>query len=162
MSDLPVKERFSGGDFRVHGARFCIIAARFNQEICDNLVAGARKTLLEHGIRESDIDLVRVSGAFELPLACQQIAKLDEYDGIIAIATIIRGGTPHFEYVSGACTDGLTRVSLDHEVPLGFCVLTTDDVQQAVDRSGDDEHNKGTESALATLETVSLFRDLKG
>lgn len=156
------KERFSGGDFRVHGARFCLVAARFNEEICNNLVDGAIRTLTEHGIRESDIDLVRVPGAFELPLAVQQIAKAGEYDGIIAVATIIRGGTPHFEFVSTSCTDGLTRIALDYEVPLGFCVLTTDDVKQAVDRSGDNDENKGREAALATLEMVSLLRDMKG
>jgi len=162
MSDTPKKERFSSGDFRVHGARFCIVAARFNEDICNNLIDGAIATLTEHGIHERDIDLVRAPGAFELPLAVQQIAKAGEYDGIIAIATIIRGGTPHFDFVSNACTDGLTRVALDYELPLGFCVLTTDDVQQAADRSSDNEDNKGRESALATLEMVSLLRDLKG
>ncbi len=164
MTDTPKKERFAAKDFDVYGARFCIIAARFNEEICDNLINGARKTLQEFGIRESDIELLRVPGAFELPLAAQRIAKLavaGEYDAIIAVATVIRGGTPHFEFVSGACTDGLNRVSLDSGVPVGFCVLTTDDVKQAVDRSGDNEDNKGREAALATLEMVSLFRELK-
>ncbi len=161
MSDGPVKERYQAAKFDVYGARFCILAARFNETICDNLVEGARRTLLEHGIRETDIDLIRAPGAFELPLAAQRIAKGGEYDAIIAVATIIRGGTPHFEFVSGACTDGLLQVTLDHDLPLGFCVLTTDDVQQAVDRSGDNDENKGREAALATLEMVSLLRALK-
>ena len=158
MSEIPKKERYAAQDFGVYGARVCILAARFNEGICDKLVAGARAMLLEHGIREDDIDVVRAPGAFELPLAAQRIALGGDYDAIIAVATIIRGGTPHFEFVSGACTDGLLRVTLDHQLPLGFCVLTTDDVQQAVDRSGDNDDNKGRETALATLEMVSLFR----
>lgn len=158
MSETPKKQRYAAQDFDVYGARFCILAARFNEGICDNLVAGAKATLLEYGIRENDIDVVRAPGAFELPLAAQRIALSRDYDAIIAVATIIRGGTPHFEFVSGACTDGLLRVTLDHQLPLGFCVLTTDDVQQAIDRSGDNDDNKGRETALATLEMVSLFR----
>ena len=158
MSETPKKQSYAAQDCDVYGARFCILAARFNEGICDNLVAGARAMLLEHGIRENDIDVVRAPGAFELPLAAQRIALGGDYDAIIAVATIIRGGTPHFEFVSGACTDGLLRVTLDHKLPLGFCVLTTDDVQQAVDRSGDNDDNKGRETALATLEMVSLFR----
>lgn len=162
MIETPKKERYAAQDFDVYGARFCILAARFNEGICDKLVAGARATLLEHGIREDDIDVVRAPGAFELPLAAQRIALGGDYDAIIAVATIIRGGTPHFEFVSGACTDGLLRVTLDHQLPLGFCVLTTDDVQQADDRSGDNDDNKGRETALATLEMVSLFRGTRG
>ena len=158
MSETPKKQSYAAQDFDVYGARFCILAARFNEGICDNLIAGARAMLLEHGIRENDIDVVRAPGAFELPLAAQRIALSGDYDAIIAVATIIRGGTPHFEFVSGACTDGLLRVTLDHQLPLGFCVLTTDDVQQALDRSGDNDDNKGRETALATLEMVSLFR----
>jgi len=161
VNDTPKKERYAAQKFDVYGSRFCIIAARFNEEICDNLVAGATKTLVEHGIREADIDLIRAPGAFELPLAAQRVAKGGQYDAIIAVATVIRGGTPHFEFVSTACTDGLNRVALDFQIPLGFCVLTTDDVQQALDRSGDNDENKGREAALATLEMVSLFRELK-
>ena len=163
MTDNPKKERFSVKDFDVYGARFCIISARFNEDICNNLVAAARKTLRDFGIRDSDIELLQVPGAFELPIAAQRVSKRameGEYDAIIAVATIIRGGTPHFEFVSGACTDGLNRVSLDSSIPIGFCVLTTDDAKQAADRSGDNENNKGREAALATLEMVSLFRQL--
>jgi 6,7-dimethyl-8-ribityllumazine synthase len=161
LNETPKKERYAAKRFDVYGARFCILATRFNETICNNLIEGATRTLQEHGIRESDIDLIRAPGAFELPLAAQRIAKGGQYDAIIAVATIIRGGTPHFEFVSGACTDGLLRVTLDYQLPLGFCVLTTDDVQQAVDRSGANDDNKGREAALATLEMVSLFRELK-
>ena len=125
----------------------------------ESLLEGAVDTLDRLGeVGSDDITVIRVPGAYELPVAAQKIAQSNKFDAIIALGAVIRGGTPHFEFVAGACTDGLLRVTLDHQLPLGFCVLTTDDVQQAIDRSGDNDDNKGRETALATLEMVSLFR----
>jgi 6,7-dimethyl-8-ribityllumazine synthase len=121
---------------------------------------GARSTLLRHDVAESAIDIVRVPGAFELPLAVQRSAKSGRYDGIIALAAVIRGDTPHFEYVSDACVGGLAHVALAVDVPVGFGVLTVNTVDQASERAGPDAANKGSEAALAAMEMVSLFREL--
>jgi 6,7-dimethyl-8-ribityllumazine synthase len=137
------------------GRRFAIITSRFNELITNRLTAGARACLLEHGVQESDIALYNVPGAWELPLAAQQLARRG-FDGIIAIGCVIRGDTPHFEYVAGAAADGLARVSLDESVPVAFGVLTVDNDEQAMARAGGKEGNKGWEAALAALEMVDL------
>lgn len=137
------------------GRRFAIITSRFNELITNRLTVGARACLLEHGVRESDIALCSVPGAWELPLAAQQLARRG-FDGIIAIGCVIRGDTPHFEYVAGAAADGLARVSLDEGVPVAFGVLTVDNDEQAMARAGGKEGNKGWEAALAALEMVDL------
>lgn len=145
---------------QLYDASFCIIAARFNGGIVDRLVEGAESALQKSGVSSSAIETVRVAGAYELPLAAQQAARTGRFDGIIALGAVIRGGTPHFEYVSGECMSGLTRVSLDCEIPLGNGVLTVDTVEQALERTGGAEGNKGEEAALAAAELVSLLRQL--
>ena len=149
------------GDYSIHDARIAIAAARFNSFIVDSLIAGAIDTLLRHGFAESDIELVRVPGAFELPLAVQRLAASERYDGIIALGAVIRGGTPHFEYVAGECTKGLAMVSLDHDIPIGLGVLTVDSIEQAVERAGTKAGNKGVEATLSVLEMISLLRRLE-
>jgi 6,7-dimethyl-8-ribityllumazine synthase len=148
------------GQLNVRDARFCIVAARFNDRIVEDLVRGALDTLRRHGVAESAVDVVRVPGAFELPLAARRLARTKQYDGLIALGVVIRGGTPHFEYVCGECAAGLNRVSLEFELPLGFGVLTCDTVDQAIDRSGVKHGNKGADAALATIEMVSLLRQI--
>ncbi len=160
MNAGPAKEQPVGIRFMVPDACFCIVAARFNGEIVDSLLDGARSALMHHEVAESAIDIVRVPGAFELPLAVQRAAKSGRYDGIIALAAIIRGGTPHFEYVSDACVSGLGRVALELDIPVSLGVLTVNTVDQATERAGDDAANKGSEAALAVMEMVSLFREL--
>ena len=160
MNAGPAKAQPAGIQFMVPDACFCIVAARFNAEIVDGLLDGARSTLLRHDVAESAIDIVRVPGAFELPLAVQRSAKSGRYDGIIALAAVIRGDTPHFEYISDACVGGLARVALAVDVPVGFGVLTVNTVDQASERAGPDAANKGSEAALAAMEMVSLFREL--
>jgi len=147
---------------RLYDAAFCVIAARFNDAIVSELIAGAVDTLTRYGVSRSGIDIVRVAGAFELPLAAQKAAASGRYDGLIALGAVIRGGTPHFEYVSGECMAGLTRVALDSGIPLGNGVLTVDTVTQASDRAGGTEGNKGAEAALAVIEMVHVVRDFGG
>jgi len=145
---------------QLYDASFCIIAARFNGDIVERLVEGAESALQRVGVSGSAIEILRVAGAYELPLAAQKAARTGRFDGIVALGAVIRGGTPHFEYVSGECMSGLTRVSLDCDIPLGNGVLTVDTVEQALDRAGGAEGNKGGEAALAAAEMVSLMRQL--
>ena len=144
------------------GARFALLAARFNSFIVQHLIEGALDSLRRHGVADSEIDLIWVPGAFELPLAAQRLAASERYDGIIALGAIIRGGTPHFEYVAGECVKGLASVSLEYDLPLGFGVLTVDTIEQAVERAGTKAGNKGVEAALTVLEMISLLRKLEG
>jgi 6,7-dimethyl-8-ribityllumazine synthase len=158
MTDIKPIE----GDFLVGDAHFAIVAARFNSFIVESLIAGALDTLRRHGVVEANIDLVRVPGAFEMPLAAQRLAVSNRYDGIIALGAVIRGSTPHFDYVAGECTKGLAMVSLQHSIPIGFGVLTTDTIEQAVERAGTKAGNKGADATLSVLEMVSLLRRLEG
>ena len=148
------------GQLVVRDERFCIIAARFNETIVERLVQGAVDALKRHGADDAQIDIVRVPGAMELPLAAQRIAKSRQCDGIVALGTVIRGATPHFDYVCGECASGLTRVSLEFDIPIGFGVLTTETIEQALERSGTKAGNKGADAALTTIELVSLLRQL--
>lgn len=150
------------GNFVVLPGRFAILAARYNQFIVEHLVSGALDILHRHGVGDHDMDLVRVPGAFEMPLAAQRIAATERYDGIVALGAVIRGATPHFDYVAGECTKGLATVSLQHDIPIGFGVLTVDSIEQAVERAGTKAGNKGAEAALSVLEMVSLLRGITG
>jgi len=140
---------------RASGRRFAIITSRFNEAITSRLTAGARACLQEHGVAAADITEVAVPGAWELPLAARLLAA-QSYQGIVAIGCVIRGDTPHFEYVARAAAEGLAQVSLAHDLPVGFGVLTTEDDDQALARAGGREGNKGWEAALAALEMVDL------
>lgn len=148
------------GDFSASTAKFTVVVSRFNGYIVEGLLSGAVDTLKRHGVNENNITVVRVPGAFELPLVVKKIAQKGEVDAVIALGTIIRGGTPHFEYVAGECASGLARVSLDAELPVSFGVLTTDTIEQAIERSGTKAGNKGVDAAMSALEMVSLMRSL--
>ncbi|PWV63544.1 6,7-dimethyl-8-ribityllumazine synthase [Plasticicumulans acidivorans] len=150
------------GDFRVPDARFAIVAGRFNSFIVDSLVSGAIDALTRHGVSEDQIELINVPGAFEIPLVAQRAAESERFDGIIAVGAVIRGGTPHFDFVAGECVKGLSRVALDQGLPVGFGVLTVDTIEQAIERAGTKAGNKGAEAALTVLEMVSLLRVLEG
>ena len=149
------------GNFSAEGGKFCIIASRFNSFIVEQLEAGAIDTLLRHGANKADIHLVKAPGAFELPLVAQRVAASQKYHAIIAIGAVIRGGTPHFEYVAGECVKGLAGVSLQYNVPISFGVLTVDTIEQAIERAGTKAGNKGAEAALSAIEMVSLFNRLE-
>lgn len=146
------------GEMIVRGASFGIIAARFNDFIVENLVNGAIDTLKRHGAENKDITIVRVPGAFEMPIVAQRMAAKDQFDAIIALGAVIRGGTPHFEYVAGECTKGLAAVSAKYDIPVTFGVLTVDTIEQAIERAGTKAGNKGVEAALSAIETVNVLR----
>jgi len=149
------------GQLRVSkGDRFAFVASRFNEFIVERLVGGATDCILRHGGSEAQIDLVRVPGAFELPLVAQKMARSGQYAGVIILGAVIRGGTPHFDMIAGEVTKGAAQVALDTGVPISFGVLTTDSVDQAIDRAGTKMGNKGWEAAMSLLETVDLFHTL--
>ena len=148
------------GDMIVRGSRFALLVARFNSFVVESLLEAAIDTLKRHGAEDSHLQIIRVPGAFEMPLAAQRIAATKEYDAIIALGAVIRGGTPHFEYVAGECTKGLASVSMQHDVPMAFGVLTVDSIEQAIERAGTKAGNKGAEAALSAIEMVSLFKQL--
>lgn len=156
MNNVKVIE----GDFRASTARYSIVVGRFNSFVVESLLEGAIDTLVRHGVAETDIEIVRVPGAYELPLAVKKVATTRKPDAIIALGAVIRGGTPHFDFVAGECSKGVASVSLDTDIPIAFGVITTDTIEQAIERSGTKAGNKGAEAALTVLEMVSLFRNL--
>ena len=148
------------GRLRGDGMRIAVACSRFNELITERLLAGARDGLTRHGVDKSSITVVWVPGAFELPLASQQLAKSGEYDAIIALGAVIRGATGHYEHVAGQCAAGLQRAQLETGVPVVFGVLTTDTIEQAIERAGTKAGNKGFESAQTAIEMVDLLRQL--
>jgi 6,7-dimethyl-8-ribityllumazine synthase len=148
------------GDLVIKGARFGIAVARFNSFVVESLLEGAMDTLKRHGAEDADIEIVRVPGAYELPLAIKKMAAGKKYDGIIALGAVIRGGTPHFEYVAGECVKGMATVMLQHEIPVAFGVLTVDTIEQAIERSGTKAGNKGAEATLSVIEMINLLKNI--
>ncbi|MBQ0798832.1 MAG: 6,7-dimethyl-8-ribityllumazine synthase [Porticoccaceae bacterium] len=148
------------GSFDAEDARFAIVVARWNSDITENLLAGALRALTRHGVSENAVQVYRVPGAFELPLAANKVAQAGKVDAVITLGCVIRGGTPHFEYVCAETTRGIGHVALTTGLPIAFGLLTTDDLKQAQDRSGDNEENKGEEAALTALEMVSLLKKI--
>ncbi len=149
------------GHFNAAGMRFCIVASRFNSFIVDQLESGAIDALVRHGASIDDIQIAKTPGAFELPLAVQAAAVSKRYDAIIAVGAVIRGSTPHFDYVAGECVKGISSVSLKHGIPVSFGVLTVDTIEQAIERAGTKAGNKGAEAALSAIEMVNLLRGLE-
>jgi len=154
--------RIIEGSLTDPGGRFAIVAGRFNDFITSRLVSGCEDALRRHGIGEDRIDLVWVPGSFELPLACASAAKSGRYVAVIALGTVIRGATPHFDYVAAEVSKGIAQVALQSGVPVLFGVLTTDTIEQAVERAGTKAGNKGYNAALAALEMANLLRSLEG
>ena len=148
------------GGLVINGSRFGIAVARFNSFVVESLLEGSIDTLKRHGANEADIEVVRVPGAFELPLAIQRMANKGQYDAIIALGAVIRGGTPHFDYVAGECVKGMSSVSLQADVPVSFGVLTVDTIEQAIERSGTKAGNKGAEATLSAIEMVNLLKEI--
>jgi 6,7-dimethyl-8-ribityllumazine synthase len=146
------------GDLLARDLRFALVAARFNDSIVESLVRGAIDALLRHGASEKQIELIRVPGAFDLPLIVRRAAASRRFDAVIALGAVIRGATPHFDLVAGQCAAGLARASEETGVPVAFGVLTTDTIEQAIERSGTKAGNKGVDAALAALELANLLR----
>jgi 6,7-dimethyl-8-ribityllumazine synthase len=158
MNDITVKE----GELVLRDARIALLVSRFNGFVVESLLAGAVDTLKRHGAGERDLQIVRVPGAYEMPIAAQRLAASKRFEAIIALGAVIRGGTPHFEYVAGECTKGLSQVSLTHDIPIAFGVLTVDTIEQAIERAGTKAGNKGAEAAMSTIEMINLLRGLDG
>ncbi len=152
------KIKTTEGDMVVRDARFAIIAARFNDFIVESLIKASVHCLRQHGVADTDIEIFRVPGAFEMPVVAQKVAASRRFDGIIALGAVIRGGTPHFDYVAGECVSGIAAVARDTGIPVGFGVLTVDTIEQAIERAGTKAGNKGAEATLAIIETVNLLR----
>jgi len=150
------------GDLQVRDQRFVILASRFNEFVVEGLVRGALDTLRRHGASDKQVEIVRVPGAYDMPLVARRLAASRRYDAIIALGAVVRGQTPHFDYVAGECAAGLSRVAAESGVPVAFGVLTTETVEQAVDRAGGKAGNKGADAALTALELVNLLRRLEG
>ena len=148
------------GNLVAHNARFCLVVSRWNSFIVDKLEAGAIDTLKRHGASDADITRVRVPGAFEMPVVLDKVAASGNYDAIVALGAVIRGGTPHFEYVASEAVKGIAHVTLKHGVPVAFGVLTVDNIEQAIERAGTKAGNKGGEAAASAIEMVSLLRQL--
>lgn len=148
------------GQMQAKGLKVAIVAGRFNDFVVDRLIGGAVDYLTRHGAERDDLLIVRAPGAFEIPLVCQKLAASGKYDGIVALGAVIRGGTPHFDYVCAEATKGIAHVSLEQGVPIGFGLLTTDNLEQAVERAGSKGGNKGVEAAAAMLESVRVLQQL--
>lgn len=150
------------GDLRVGGLRIALVASRFNEAVVERLVKGAVDALVAHGAEPAAIELLRVPGAYDLPFIARCVAESGRFDAIVALGAVIRGETAHFDYVAGECAAGLARVSTDTGVPVAFGVLTTENEEQAMERAGGSEGNKGADAALAAIELANLLRKLRG
>lgn len=142
-------------------ARIGIVVGRFNAFVVESLVEGAIDALLRHGVLGSNISVIRVPGAFELPLAAQRAAESDKFDAIVALGAVIRGSTPHFEYVAGASANGLNSVAMDYNIPVINGILTTDSIEQAIERAGTKAGNKGAEAAMVALEMIAVLSQIE-
>ena len=147
------------GEMVVDNAKFGIVISRFNSFLVESLLSGAVDTILRHGGKEDDIEIIRVPGAVEIPLAAKRMAASKKYDAIIALGAVIRGGTPHFEFVANENSKGLAQVCMEYDLPVAFGVLTFDTIEQAIERSGTKAGNKGTEAALSAIEMVNLLKN---
>src|SRR5947208_11564358 len=145
-----------------HGRRFAVVASRFNESVTQKLVDGALDALVRHGAVADDVDVVWVPGAWELPSAVRRLLATDRYDALVALGAVVRGDTPHFDYVAGEASRGLGSVAVRHSLPVGFGVLTVDTMQQALDRAGGSAGNKGHEAAAAALQAADVLAQLRG
>ncbi|MBC15875.1 riboflavin synthase beta chain [Pseudodesulfovibrio profundus] len=148
------------GQLNAKGLKIAIVAARFNDFIVDRLISGATDYLVRHGGSEEDLTLVRLPGAFELPIAAQKLARSGDYDGVVVLGAVIRGATPHFDFVCNECAKGVAQASMESGVPMGFGLLTCDSLDQAIERAGSKAGNKGVEAASALLETIRVLEQL--
>jgi len=152
------KIKTTEGDLIVRDGRFAIVASRFNDFIVESLIKGALRCLRQHGAADTNIEIIRVPGAYEMPIAVDKVAASRRVDGIIALGAVIRGGTPHFDYVASECIKGIMAAGQRHGIPIGNGVLTVNTIEQAIERAGTKAGNKGEEATLAVIEMVNLLR----
>ncbi|MBN2711578.1 MAG: 6,7-dimethyl-8-ribityllumazine synthase [Planctomycetes bacterium] len=145
------------GKLEAKGKKFALVVSRFNSFITERLVEGAIDCIVRHGADEKDIDIVRVPGAFELPQATKMVVRKGKYDAVVALGAVIRGSTPHFDYVSAEASKGIAHVAMDADIPVSFGVLTCDTIEQAVERAGTKAGNKGSDAAMTAIEMINLF-----
>jgi 6,7-dimethyl-8-ribityllumazine synthase len=148
------------GQLSAEGFRFAIVVSRFNDFVSSRLVEGAMDALKRHGTTDDQVSLVKVPGAFETPLVAKKMAQSGQYDAVICLGAVIRGSTPHFDYVASEVSKGIANVALESLIPITFGVLTTDNLEQAIERAGSKSGNKGYEAAMAAIEMVNLFKEL--
>jgi 6,7-dimethyl-8-ribityllumazine synthase len=148
------------GNLTIKDKKIALVAGRFNSFVVEHLISGAKDTLVRSGADENDISLIYTPGAFEIPLAVKKLALSGKYDVIVALGAVIRGATPHFEYVAGQCAKGISQVMLEFNVPITFGILTTDTVEQAIERSGSKAGNKGADAAIGAIEMVNLLEQI--
>ncbi len=148
------------GNLSAKGLKFCIIVSRFNDFLTAKLQEGAIDALVRHGAREEDIAVVKVPGAFEIPLVAKKTAGSNKYDAVIALGTIIRGATPHFDYVAAEASKGVAIASMETEVPIAFGIVTTDTIEQAIERAGTKSGNKGSDAAMTAIEMANLMKTI--
>ncbi|OGQ60528.1 MAG: 6,7-dimethyl-8-ribityllumazine synthase [Deltaproteobacteria bacterium RIFCSPLOWO2_02_FULL_53_8] len=153
--------RIIEGNLSAKGLRFALIVSRFNDFIGDRLLDGALDTLVRSGASDDAIDVVKVPGAFEIPVIAKVLAKKDTYDAIICLGCIIRGSTPHFDYVAGEAAKGVAKVSLEYDCPVAFGIITSDNIEQAIERAGTKSGNKGKDAALNAIEMANLLKTIK-
>jgi 6,7-dimethyl-8-ribityllumazine synthase len=159
---VPIEQpKVIEGELLARDLRFAFVAARFNDFVVEPLIRGALDALKRHGATDKQIEIVRVPGAFDIPIVARKLALSRRYDALIALGAVVRGQTPHFDYVAGECASGLARIALETGVPVAFGVLTTDTMEQAVDRAGGKAGNKGADAALAAVEMANLLRRLE-
>ena len=148
------------GELNISGAKFALLVTRFNSFIVDSLLKGAVDCLLRHGAKKEDLQIIKIPGAFEMPITAQAIAQKAEFDAIIALGAVIRGGTPHFDFVANEATKGLANVAANSSIPVSFGLLTTDNIEQAIERSGTKAGNKGEEAAMSAIEIVNVLKQI--
>ena len=149
------------GKLTAKGLRFGIVVSRFNDFICNHLLSGAMDVLVRNGAEDGDIEIFKVPGAFEIPQAAKKVALSKRFDAVICLGAVIRGSTPHFEYIAAEVSKGVAMVGLEGEVPVTFGVLTTDNLEQAIERAGTKAGNKGWDAALSAIEMANLYREMK-
>jgi len=148
------------GELLGSNQKIALVVARFNSFVVESLVSGAIDILKRHNVAESQITVIRVPGAHEIPITVKKVCESGNYDGVVALGAVIRGSTPHFDYVAGECAKGLSRVSLDTGIPVGFGVLTVESIEQAIERSGTKAGNKGAEAALTVVEMINVLKKI--
>jgi 6,7-dimethyl-8-ribityllumazine synthase len=150
------------GKLNAQGLRFAIVVSRFNDFICEHLLSGALDVLIRNGAADGDIEVFKVPGAFEIPQVAKKVVLSKKFDAVICLGAVIRGATPHFEYIAAEVSKGVAMIGLEGEVPVAFGVLTTDNLEQAIERAGTKSGNKGWDAALSAIEMANLYREMKG
>jgi len=150
------------GKLNAQGLKFAIVVSRFNDFICEHLLSGALDVLIRNGAADGDIEVFKVPGAFEIPQVAKKVVLSKKFDAVICLGAVIRGATPHFEYIAAEVSKGVAMIGLEGEVPVAFGVLTTDNLEQAIERAGTKSGNKGWDAALSAIEMANLYREMKG